>query len=83
MSAARVEAEVIKRYDAPASQHRAPSLVLASGIEGNSSITTPNDIVVESVGGDLLTGPAHLAQMRLVGISDLRANPSLIQEVVS
>ena len=82
MSAARVETELLRRYGDPAVRDRAPSFVLVSGLEGSSAIATPDDIVVESARGDLLTGPAYIGRLRFVRISDLRADPSIIHEVI-
>ena len=83
MTTARVEAEIMKRYAAPASQNRLPSFALVTGIEDSPVIATPNDIVVESEPGDLLTGPAQLAEIRFIRISELRSNPSVIREVIA
>ena len=83
MTTARVEAELIKRYDILTGHHKTPAFALVSGIEDSPALATPNNIVIESVPDDLLTGPENLTQIRFIRIAELRVNPSLIHEVIT
>lgn len=83
MTTARVEAELIKRYDMATGQHKAPAFALVSGVEDSPALSTPDNIAIESAPEDLLTGPENLAHIRFFRIAELLVNPSLIREVTT
>ena len=78
MNGARIEVELSKRREAMQRQGKAPSVALVWGVGYSLDMATPSDIVGDSDPNDLVTGPAYL---RMVSISDLRADPDLVQQM--
>ena len=79
MNYARMEAELSDRRERLLGQGKSFAVALVGGIDSDADIATPSDIIAESEPDDLVTGPAHL---RIVSIAKLRADPTLISEVI-
>ena len=79
MDYARIEAELSSRRERLLGHGKAFSAALVGGVESGRDIATPRDIVAEANPDDLVTGPAHL---RIVSITELRADPTLISELI-
>ena len=79
MDYARIEAELSGRQGQLLNQGKAFSVALVGGVDSAKGIATPMNIVAEADPYDLVTGPAHL---RIVSIANLRADPTLISELI-
>ena len=79
MNYARMEAELSDRRDRLFHQGKSFAVALVGGLDSEVEIATPSDIIAETDPHDLVTGPAHL---RIVSIARLRADPTLINEVI-
>ena len=79
MDYARMEAELSDRRDRFMGLGKPFSVALIGGVESSADIATPSNIITETDPHDLVTGSAHL---RIVSISDLRADHTLIREVI-
>lgn len=79
MSYAQVAAELSRRREILQREGREPSAALVSAVRPGYDIATPSDIAVDSDPNDLVTGPA---QLRIVGIDELRDDPGRVLEVI-
>ena len=79
MSYARVETELQQRQELLRRQGKLSSVALVGGVESNVEMATPSNIVAPTDPDDLISGAEHL---RIVSISQLRADASLAQLVV-
>ena len=79
MNYARIEAELSVRRGQLLNQGKAFSFALVGGVDSATDIAAPMNIVAEADPYDLVTGPAHL---RIVNIATLRADPTLISELI-
>lgn len=79
MNFARIEAELSDRRERLLSQGQPVAVALVAGLDSDAHIATPSDIVAETEPHDLVTGPNYL---RIVSIAELRADPTLISEVI-
>ena len=79
MNYARIEAELSVRRGQLLNQGKAFSFALVGGVDSATDIAAPMNIVAEADPYDLVTGPAHLP---IVNIATLRADPTLISELI-
>ena len=79
MNYARMEAELSDRREQLVGQGKSFAVALVGGLDSDADIATPSDIIAETEPHDLVTGPAHL---RIIRIGKLRADPTLISEVI-
>ena len=79
MDYARIEAELSNRRNRLLGEGKAFSAALVGGVDSGRDIATPRDIVGETDPSDLVTG---LAYLRIVKITNLRADPTLITELI-
>ena len=78
MSAAKFEAELLKRREDLQRQGKGPSFAVVSGVASGPELAPPRNIIEEEQADDLVTGPEHL---RILNLSQLRANPHLVDQV--
>ena len=79
MDYALIEAKLSSRRQQLLGQGKALSVALVGGVDSGIDIATPRDIVAEADPYDLVTGSAYL---RIVNIARLRADPTLISELI-
>lgn len=79
MNYARIEAELSSRRAHLRELGKAFSVALVGSVDSGGDIATPRDIVAEADPDDLVTGPTHL---HIVSIAQLRADPTLISELI-
>ena len=79
MGYARIEAELSGRRKQLLNQGKAISVALVGGVDSARDIATPMNIVADAHPYDLVTGPTHL---RIVNIANLRADATLISELI-
>lgn len=78
MSAAKIQAELLKRRDNLKRQGRGPSFALIAGVDVWPELATPNNIAMDEEPDNLVTGPERL---RIFTVSHLRSDPALVDEV--
>ena len=79
MNYARVEVELGERRERLIGQGKSFAVALVGGLDSDAEIATPSDIIAGTEPDDLVTGPSHL---RIVSIARLRADNTLINEVI-
>ena len=79
MTMARVEAELSRRREVMRRSGRPPSFALIGGIESGSVVATPSDIAGDTNPEDVVTGPTAL---QTISIAELRADPSVVLQVI-
>ena len=79
MDHAQIRAKLSERRERLLGQGKSYSVALVSGVESGMDIAAPNDIIADTDPYDLVTGPSHL---RIVNFAELRADPTLISEVI-
>ena len=79
MSYARIEIELRKRQRLLRNHGNISSVALVGGIESNTDVATPSDLVAGTNPYSLVTGSEHLM---IIPITQLRAEPQLVHEVV-
>ena len=79
MNEALVAAELSRRREDLQREGRAPSIALVAGVVSGAAIVTPSDIAVETRPDDIVAGAMHFP---IVSITELRAAPSRVREVI-
>ena len=74
-----IEAVLEQQFEAFKLRGQAPSFALVAGVESGPETTTPSNITAETDPDDLVNGPVALP---VVYVSELRLDPSLVDQVV-
>ena len=78
MSAAKIEAEILRRRRALQPLSRPLSFALVSAVASGPELAPPDNVTSQADPNDLVTGPGEL---RIFNLAHLRSDPSLVDEV--